>query len=238
MEKTSAHDRRVWDLDPNKFCFPDYLEFQKDLKDQFRLLKEIGISKEDLMEVWEKCGVIGINFTSDTWRVRGLGTIEGFKERGLVYDDCTGVPQGWKDRYGSDVGYWIELRKMERSEIRAAVKEIAKEYPEGWDIKIKPKEFYRALFFHETAHSIAICGRFLNELSAMSREERLKFEHEAWLWALKMARQKNPKIRILHPSVKKKNKLEHSNFCQWYQLLKMDDEMRRRKKGEAMKKAA
>lgn len=66
----------------------------------------------------------------------------------------------------------------------------------------------------------------------------MKFEHEAWLWAVKMARQKSSKIRILYPSVKKENKLEHSNFCQWYELLKWDDEMRRREKGAAMKKAA
>lgn len=72
----------------------------------------------------------------------------------------------------------------------------------------------------------------------MPVEEKLKFEHEAWLWAVKMARQKSSEIRILYPSVKKKNKLEHSNFSQWYQILKKDDEIRKREKVEAMKKAA
>jgi len=38
-----------------------------------------------------------------------------------------------------------------------------------------------------------------------------------------------------HMKQKAKNKLEHSNFCQWYQLLKRDDEIKRTR---AMKKAA
>lgn len=93
--------------------------------------------------------------------MRQWGTIEGFKEWPM-YNDRIGIPEGWKDRYGTDVGYWITLRKMERSEIWAAVKEIAKEYPAGgWGIKIRPREFYRALFFHEVAHTLPICGRFL-----------------------------------------------------------------------------
>lgn len=229
MEKKGAYGKRVWDLDPNKFCFPDYLEFQKDLKDQFRLLKKLGISKKDLMEAWEKCGVKRIKFLSPFMYSPGRGW-------GRIWGD-QGAPDGWKERYGSDVGYVVEFQKLEPSEIRNATKEIAKKYPtEGWSIKIKPKEFYRVLFFHEVAHTLPICGRFLNELASMPVEEKLRFEHEAWVWAVEMARQKGSKIRILplvedfHLSVKKKNRLEHSNFCQWYELLKRDDEMRKKKR--------
>ena len=230
MEKTGAYGKRVWNLDPDKFCFPDYLEFQKDLEDQFTLLKKLGISKEDLMEAWEKCGVKRIKFLSPFMYSPGRGW-------GRIWGD-QGAPMGWQERYGMDVGYAIEFQKLETSEIRVAVKELAKEYPDGWGIKIRPREFYRVLFFHEVAHTLPICGRFLNELASMPVEEKLKFEHEAWLWALKMARQKSSKIRILYPSVKKENKLEHSNFCQWYELLKKDDEIRKKEKDEAMKKAA
>jgi len=219
--------QKKWTQAPNEFCMADYLELQEDLKNQFKHLQKLGIFKKDLMEAWKKCGVRGIKF-SQFLIGRRLAEIEGMD----------GAPEGWKNRYGTDVGYWIEFQKQEPSDIRRIVKHLAREYPEGWSIKIRPREFYRVLFFHEIAHTLPICGRFLNELSAMSREERLKFEHEAWLWGVKMARQKNPKIRILHPSVKKENKLEHSNYCQWYELLKRHDEIRKREKGEAMKKAA
>jgi hypothetical protein len=239
MEKTSVNHRRVWDLSPDKFCFPDYLEFQKDLKDQFGQLRKAGITERDLTEAWEKCGVMGINFTSDTYRMgRSWATIEGFRKECPRDDGCNGVPDEWKKRYGTDAGYWIEFQKKDASEIREAVKQLAKKYPDSWGIKIKPKEFYRVLFFHEIAHTLPICGRFLNELMVMEVEERVKFEQEAWVWAVRMARQKDPKIRILYRSIKKEDKLEHSNFCQWYPLLKKDEEVRSRQKAEAMMKKA
>jgi hypothetical protein len=192
------------------------------LKDQFKQLKKIGIFERDLQEAWEKCAVRGIEFLSPfMWCPRrGWAEITGMDR----------APEGWKERYGSDVGYWIDFKKQEPSEIRRIVKELAIEYPNGWGIKIKPSEFYRVLFFHEVAHTLPICGLFLNELCAMSKEERLELEHQAWLWGLEMARQKNPEIKVLCYSRKKEDKLEHSNFCQWYGLLKWDDEWRRREK--------
>jgi len=216
-----------WHHAPNEFSMPDYLELQKDVRDQLRHFEKLGISPKDLLEAWEKCGVRGIEFKSAFMFSprRGWGGIEGME----------GAPRGWEERYGSNVGYLLTIQKEELSEIREAVKELTKEYPDGWGIKIKPKEFYRVLFFHEVAHTLPICGRFLNELAAMKAEERMKFEQEAWFWAVRMAREKNLKIRILYPSVKKENKLEHSNFCQWYQLLKRDNEIKR---ARAMKKAA
>lgn len=51
--------QKRWTQAPNEFCMPDYLELQKDLKDQFGHLHKLGISRRDLLEAWEKCGVRG-----------------------------------------------------------------------------------------------------------------------------------------------------------------------------------
>ena len=222
MEKTYSYHGEVWNLQPGRFDFADYLEFQKALKDQFRWLKKIGISKSDLMEAWEKCRIRSISFTN--W-------LPGGKHVEI------------NDKQGAEgIEYIIEIEKKEPKEIKAAVKQLSQKYPEARGIKIKPSEFYRVLFFYQVAHTVSRCGRFLFEFLRMKVTDkfwgsgkRYRFERKAWLWAVKMARRKHSEIRILYRTADRKKKLK---FHRW--MLKQDKKYREElaEREKILKKAA
>lgn len=220
MEKTSSNYKTAWYLHPQTFNFPDYLEFQEDLRDQFRYLRKVGIPKNDLREAWEKCAVRLITFTN--W-LPGRKNSE-INER----DGC----------------YFIEIEKKESEEIRAAIKQLSQKYPEASGIKIKPRGFYRVIFYYEVAHTVARSGRFLFEFLRIKATDKLwkpwerhRFERKAWLWAVNMARRKNPKIRVLYRAADEKKKLR---FHHW--ILKEDKkyriELAKKEKDQALKKVA
>jgi hypothetical protein len=222
MKKTYSYHEEAWKLQPGTFDFPDYLEFQKALKDQFRWLKKIGISENDLREVWEKCRVKHLSFTN--W-------LPGRKYAEII-----------DDKHGAETGYFIEIEWKEPEEIKAAIRQLPLIYREARGIKIKPSKFYRVLFFYQVAHTVSRCGRFLFEFLRIKATdkfwrpgERYRFERKAWLWAVKMASRKHPEIRILYRTADKKKKLK---FHRW--MLKQDKIYRKElaEREKTLKKAA
>ncbi len=214
-----------WHYRNDVFSITDYLRVQQLLRDQLKEFRRMGIPMADMMEAWEKCGVKQISFTN--WLPGGK-----YVEINDQYES------------DSDMRYFIEIEKKEPKEMRAAVKQLWRKYPEAWGIKIKPSELYRVLFFYEVAHTVPRCGRFLFEFLRIKAAEkfwgpgeRYRFERKAWLWAVKMARRKHPKIRVLYRTADERKKLEFRRY-----MLEQDKiyrlELAERQKAETLAKKA
>lgn len=220
-------------VDKKMLIVPGYLKLKKRLDDRFRDFEKCGISRSEIMEAWKKCGVAGIHL--DAFMIgRTPSKLDSYDE----------VPEGWADRYG-DQAYWISMKELEPGEIRAEVKRLAKEYPFP---RIKPSEFYRTLYYYEIAHTLPRSGHYLIEFCWIKGTEkywkpweRIIFEGKAWRWAVKMAKRRNPKIRVLYRTVDIKRKqaiLRHLEKQRKEEEKQRTIELAKREKGQALRKAA
>jgi hypothetical protein len=213
-----------WNHKEDEFNTVDFLDVHQLLKNQLTEFRKKGISMADMIQAWEKCRIKQISFTN--WLPGG---------KYAEIDDNSN---------GSDMEYFIEIEKKDPEEIKTAVKQLSQRYPEARGIKINPSEFYRVLFFYQVAHAVSRSGRFLFEFLRIKATEkfwdpgeRYRFERKAWLWAVKMARRKHPRIKILYLSADEKKKLKFRRYM-LEQDKKYRKELAKKEKAEAMKKAA